>query len=62
MVSNWPGYMDEDEGYVSTLTEFRKRTGIDVDYTADVNDNMEFFAGSSTSSARARPPSATCSC
>ena len=45
VVSNWPGYMDEDdEGYVSTLTEFRKRTGIDVDYTADVNDNMEFFA------------------
>jgi spermidine/putrescine transport system substrate-binding protein len=45
IVSNWPGYMDEDdEGYVSTLTEFQKRTGIKVDYTADVNDNLEFFA------------------
>lgn len=45
VVSNWPGYMDEDDdGYVSTLTEFRRRTGIEVDYTADVNDNLEFFA------------------
>lgn len=45
VVSNWPGYMDEDDGdYVSTLTEFGKRTGITVDYTADVNDNLEFFA------------------
>ncbi|WP_249666337.1 polyamine ABC transporter substrate-binding protein [Nocardioides faecalis] len=45
LVSNWPGYMDEDDGdYVSTLTEFSRRTGIDVRYTADVNDNLEFFA------------------
>ncbi|MCW2747685.1 MAG: transporter substrate-binding protein, partial [Nocardioidaceae bacterium] len=45
IVSNWPGYIDEDDGdYVSTLTEFQKRTGIDVSYTADVNDNVEFFA------------------
>lgn len=45
VVSNWPGYMDEDDdGYVSTLTEFQKRTGIEVSYTADVNDNLEFFA------------------
>lgn len=45
VVSNWPGYIDEDDdGYVSTLTEFGKRTGIDVSYTADVNDNLEFFA------------------
>ncbi|WP_028655491.1 polyamine ABC transporter substrate-binding protein [Nocardioides sp. J54] len=45
VVSNWPGYMDEDDdGYVSTLTEFQRRTGIDVSYTADINDNLEFFA------------------
>ncbi|GAA3518353.1 polyamine ABC transporter substrate-binding protein [Nocardioides daeguensis] len=45
VVSNWPGYIDEDDGdYVSTLTEFEKRTGIKVSYTADVNDNLEFFA------------------
>ena len=45
VVSNWPEYIDqEDKGYVSTLTEFEKTTGIKVDYTADVNDNNEFFA------------------
>lgn len=45
VVSNWPGYIDEDDdGYVSTLTEFEERTGIKVSYTADVNDNLEFFA------------------
>ncbi|TNM49564.1 spermidine/putrescine ABC transporter substrate-binding protein [Nocardioides albidus] len=45
VVSNWPAYIDEDDdGYVSTLTEFEQRTGIKVDYTADVNDNLEFFA------------------
>ncbi|AXT85252.1 ABC transporter substrate-binding protein [Aeromicrobium sp. A1-2] len=43
--SNWPEYIDEDEdGYVSTLTQFEKDTGIKVTYTADVNDNNEFFA------------------
>ncbi|MFI5428083.1 spermidine/putrescine ABC transporter substrate-binding protein [Aeromicrobium sp. UC242_57] len=43
--SNWPEYIDEDDGdYVSTLTQFEKDTGIDVQYTADINDNSEFFA------------------
>jgi spermidine/putrescine transport system substrate-binding protein len=43
--SNWPEYIDEDDGdYVSTLTQFQKDTGITVRYTADVNDNNEFFA------------------
>lgn len=43
--SNWPEYIDEDDkGYVSTLTQFQKDTGIKVRYTADVNDNNEFFA------------------
>ncbi|WP_332642786.1 ABC transporter substrate-binding protein [Aeromicrobium sp.] len=45
IVSNWPEYIDEDDdGYTSTLTEFEKVTGIKVDYTADVNDNDEFYA------------------
>jgi spermidine/putrescine transport system substrate-binding protein len=45
IVSNWPGYIDEDaKDYVSTLTGFEKRFGLDVHYTADVNDNLEFFA------------------
>lgn len=45
VISNWPEYIDEDEeGYTSTLTEFEKMTGIEVSYTADVNDNNEFFA------------------
>ncbi|NGZ99517.1 hypothetical protein G5V59_01370 [Nocardioides sp. W3-2-3] len=64
VVSNWPGYMDEDgDGAVSTLTEFQRRTGIEVDYTADVNDNTEFFA-KVVNQARLvpEPPSGTCSC
>src|SRR5215203_3957237 len=45
VISNWPEYIDEDdEGYTSTLTDFEKATGIKVDYTADVNDNDEFYA------------------
>lgn len=43
--SNWPEYIDEDDGdYVSTLTQFQRDTGIEVQYTADVNDNNEFFS------------------
>lgn len=42
VISNWPEYLDEDEP--TTLQTFEKRTGITVDYTADVNDNLEFFA------------------
>ena len=45
VISNWPEYIDEDDkGYTSTLSDFEKATGIKVDYTADVNDNNEFFA------------------
>jgi spermidine/putrescine transport system substrate-binding protein len=44
VVSSWPEYIDEDDGdYVSTLTQFEKDTGIDVAYSADVNDNNDFF-------------------
>jgi spermidine/putrescine transport system substrate-binding protein len=45
VISNWPEYIDEDDkGYVSTPHQFEKDTGIKVSYTADVNDNNEFFA------------------
>lgn len=44
-ISNWPEYIDVDDGdYLSTLTLFQNATGIAVAYTADVNDNNEFFA------------------
>ncbi|MGW7054567.1 polyamine ABC transporter substrate-binding protein [Streptomyces sp. NPDC054887] len=43
--SNWTEYMDvsEDEKSRPTLDAFRKRTGITVKYTEDINDNVEFF-------------------
>ncbi|MFE9883448.1 PotD/PotF family extracellular solute-binding protein [Streptomyces scopuliridis] len=43
--SNWTEYMDvsEDEKGYPTLEAFTKRTGISVKYTADINDNVEFF-------------------
>lgn len=42
VISNWPEYLDD--GKNNTLADFEKATGIKVDYTADVNDNDEFFA------------------
>jgi spermidine/putrescine transport system substrate-binding protein len=44
IVSNWPQYIDEDEGDGTTLTAFEKRTGIKVTYNDDVNDNADFYA------------------
>ncbi|MER5641561.1 spermidine/putrescine ABC transporter substrate-binding protein [Kitasatospora sp. NPDC002227] len=42
--SNWTQYIDVDKaGKRPTLEEFQKRTGIDVTYTEDINDNDEFF-------------------
>ncbi|GHJ56533.1 ABC transporter substrate-binding protein [Nonomuraea sp. TT08I-71] len=44
--SNWPQYMDVDEKDESkrpTLDAFVKKSGIQVTYTEDVNDNNEFF-------------------
>ncbi|MFD5571940.1 polyamine ABC transporter substrate-binding protein [Streptomyces cadmiisoli] len=43
--SNWTEYMDVDDSGKRhpTLEEFRKRTGIAVKYTEDINDNVEFF-------------------
>ncbi|MFF4316061.1 ABC transporter substrate-binding protein [Streptomyces sp. 900105755] len=43
--SNWPEYIDVDDSGKQhpTLDAFRKRTGITVKYTEDINDNDEFF-------------------
>ncbi|MEU2620274.1 spermidine/putrescine ABC transporter substrate-binding protein [Streptomyces sp. NPDC007157] len=43
--SNWPEYIDVDDSEKRhpTLDAFRKRTGITVKYTEDINDNDEFF-------------------
>ncbi len=44
--SNWPLYIDvagKNEGKRPTLDAFTKQTGIEVDYSEDVNDNDEFF-------------------
>jgi spermidine/putrescine transport system substrate-binding protein len=48
--SNWPSYMDESEEKVNgktvlpTLEAFQQQSGVQVTYTADVNDNAEFYA------------------
>jgi spermidine/putrescine transport system substrate-binding protein len=43
--SNWTEYIDVDDSGKRhpTLEEFKKRTGISVKYTEDINDNVEFF-------------------
>ncbi|TDC82369.1 spermidine/putrescine ABC transporter substrate-binding protein [Micromonospora sp. KC606] len=44
--ANWPQYMDVEESDPSkrpTLDAFVARTGIQVTYTEDINDNNEFF-------------------
>ncbi|MES4889099.1 spermidine/putrescine ABC transporter substrate-binding protein [Streptomyces sp. NPDC096012] len=43
--SNWTEYIDVDDSGKRhpTLDTFRRRTGIRVDYTEDINDNNEFF-------------------
>ncbi|MFJ3197507.1 spermidine/putrescine ABC transporter substrate-binding protein [Streptomyces griseoviridis] len=43
--SNWTEYIDVDDSGKShpTLDQFRRRTGIAVKYTEDINDNNEFF-------------------
>jgi spermidine/putrescine transport system substrate-binding protein len=42
--SNWPEYIDVQGKRMPTLEAFEDESGIDVDYTPDVNDNNEFFA------------------
>ncbi|MGW0820959.1 polyamine ABC transporter substrate-binding protein [Streptomyces sp. NPDC002845] len=43
--SNWTEYMDVDDSGKRhpTLDAFTERTGIKVNYTEDINDNVEFF-------------------
>ncbi len=44
--SNWPQYIDldeKDESKRPTIDDFIARTGIQVTYTEDINDNNEFF-------------------
>jgi spermidine/putrescine transport system substrate-binding protein len=44
--SNWPEYIDVDDSgkRMPTLEDFEKKTGINVRYSTDVNDNNQFFA------------------
>ena len=45
--SNWPFYIDvaeEGSDEPTTLQKFTTKTGIEVAYTEDVNDNDEYFA------------------
>jgi spermidine/putrescine transport system substrate-binding protein len=43
--SNWPLYIDVNSKTKShpTLTAFTKKTGVNVKYTEDINDNQSFF-------------------
>ncbi|MET9222856.1 PotD/PotF family extracellular solute-binding protein [Streptomyces sp. NPDC088197] len=43
--SNWDQYIDvtDDGKHRPSLDQFTKATGIKVDYTEDINDNVEFF-------------------
>lgn len=44
IISNWPEYIDESEpDYPSTMDLFIEESGIDVRYTPDINDNVDFF-------------------
>jgi spermidine/putrescine transport system substrate-binding protein len=44
--ANWPLYIDvnDETGAYPTLEAFTATTGVDVNYTEDVNDNNEFYA------------------
>ena len=40
-ISQWPLYVDP--GKRGTIAEFEKKTGVDVKYVEEINDNNEFF-------------------
>lgn len=42
--SNWPLYVDEKGKTYPTLDDFESKSGIQVTYNTDVNDNNQFFA------------------
>ncbi len=39
---NWPAYMDKEGGKGSTLTTFEKQSGVDANYTTEIDDNITF--------------------
>jgi spermidine/putrescine transport system substrate-binding protein len=41
LISNWPGYVDP--GPNGTIPQFEQQSGLQVEYTEDVNDNVVFF-------------------
>lgn len=41
VISNWPGYIDPGDN--NSLAKFTERTGIEIEYIEDVNDNAAFF-------------------
>ncbi|MBF4160481.1 polyamine ABC transporter substrate-binding protein [Nocardioides acrostichi] len=44
IISNWTGYIDPRRNPKGTFAEFQEKTGIQVTYNDDVNDNAEFYA------------------
>jgi spermidine/putrescine transport system substrate-binding protein len=42
--SNWPQYIDVSKKNPTTLDDFTSSTGIDVNYSDDINGSNEFFA------------------
>ncbi len=48
--ANWPAYIDVSHGKHPTIEKFIKDTGIKVNYTDPIDDNVTFFA------AKVRPP------
>ena len=41
VISNWPGYVDP--GKDNSLAKFTDRTGVEIEYIEDINDNAAFF-------------------
>lgn len=41
---NWPYYMDGEDGSFPTLNAFRAKSGLDVTYNINVDDNNSYFA------------------
>jgi spermidine/putrescine transport system substrate-binding protein len=42
--ANWPAYIDKKKGDSPTLLQFEDKTGIEVNYTENINDNASFYA------------------
>jgi spermidine/putrescine transport system substrate-binding protein len=56
-MSNWTLYIDIDEKTKKypTLQQFTKKTGVDVDYIEDVNDNDEWFGKNQAALSKGQP-------